>query len=253
VTLPAHWLPAAATASAIRGLDPKTTAVFSLFTGLRAHGLVMFGQPDDPTLIPGALRETLAQTPPKPRTGLLAGRAAWLYAGLPLNVRDALMDVTVVPTTAGVLTIACVASPSVWAAASRCASDVQEIALKGAESVAPAQVSSQVHLLAALTVLDRALGSPQKELLAARLPADQAKAAEKISVAYRAAVRSMPPLADDRDAATIVALLGRIGDDYQLLAGAASAGRRRQYDAARAAIRKSEAALAEALTQLRRN
>jgi hypothetical protein len=253
VSLPSNWVPGQATATGIRGIDPKTTAVFSLFAGLRAHGLVMFGQPDDPSLIPSVLRETLARTPGEPRTGLLAGRRAWLYAGVPLTVRDNLIDVTVVPTTAGVLTIACVASPSVWAAASGCASDVQQITVDGASPVPPAEMSSQWRLLVALTQLEGARATARKRLQAATTPRAQARVARRVGAAYGSAVTAVAPHADGSQAETIVSLLRQTGEGYERLAAAATAGQGRKYDAARAAIRKSEAALADALAQLQRN
>jgi hypothetical protein len=253
VTLPPQWVPTDAGATGIRDLDPKTTAVFSLFAGLRANGLVMFGVPDDPTLIPSTLRAALGRPPGEPRSGLLAGRRAWLYSSVPLKVRDTLMDITVVPTTAGVLTVACAASPSVWAAASGCASDVQQIALDGAESVPPAQMSSQVHLLAGLAELEGARTAAQKALQDAKTPKAQARAAARVGDAYGAAVRAITPYADGGVAATILSLLGQTDEAYDRLAQAAAAGQKQRYDAARAAIRKSEAALADALADLNRD
>ena len=254
VTIPSDWVPAAAAASGVRGLDPDATATFSLSPGLRAFGLVSFSRPDDASLVPSALRTVLEEPPTSPKTGLLAGRPAWQYPGLPTTLRDGLMDVSVVATSEGVLTVACVASRSVWAAASSCASDVRSIALEGGRVLTPPDLVFRVALDGALAELEESRTDGQAALRAARTRKAQTAAARGLATAHSSAATALAASAPDGEAAaTVGGLLRRTADGYDRLADAAAAGSVRRYDAARTAVREAEAGLAEALVRMEEN
>jgi hypothetical protein len=250
VTVPAKWIPSPSSSTGIRGLDPATTTVFTLSPGLRAFAVVTFAEADDASLIPAPLRGVLELGSSDPQTGKLAGQPAWQYAALPLDRRDGLIDVTTVATGAGVLSVACLASRSVWAAASGCASEVRRIALDGTGVVAPADMRFRLDLAATLKPLAKARASGQAALRAAGTPDEQAAAAGRLSAAYGTAAEALGPAPAEPQGAPVVTLIGRIRDGYGRLSESAAAGAARRYDAARSAVAKAEAALADALAGL---
>ena len=251
VTLPPDWSPAELSATGLKGLDPASTSAFTVSPGLRAFGLVMFGTPDLPSLIPGPLQGVLRRPPAAPEATVLAGRQAWLYPAVPTARGDGLIDITVLPTSAGVLVVACVASRSIWAAASGCGSDVQGIALESGRVLPAVELVFRLQLRLALTRLDRARSAGDVALRAALTPNAQAAASRRLAGAYRAAAQAVAPSAARVEAAgTIVALLRRTRAVYGRISQAAAAGSTRRYNAARAELRKVERRLSQALATL---
>jgi hypothetical protein len=90
------------------------------------------GPAADASLVPAALRAEL----PAPRRATLADLEAWGYG--PFRAKDRVVEVTVAPTTSGVLAVTCSAPPASWSAALDCADGVHAITSVKAQALAPA-------------------------------------------------------------------------------------------------------------------
>ena len=111
LTVPATWRPATLSATGLPGLTPAKSAALSVRTDVPAWAVAMITPADHASLVTHPLRRLLQGPLPPPRETRLGGRVAWLYTGLTTRAGRAL-ELTVQPTTAGVLAVACVSPAS---------------------------------------------------------------------------------------------------------------------------------------------
>jgi hypothetical protein len=158
------------------------------------------------------------------------------------------MELSVVPTTAGLLLVGCTA-PAAWTASmTGCAAGVLRIAGAGAAAPSP-ELAARWALPGALARLNAARRAGRAALHAARAPHGQARAARRIARAHRAARARLEPLLPPRSRDAIVALR-RSTSAYDDLARAAAAADPGRYASAGARARRADAALRRALATL---
>jgi hypothetical protein len=160
------------------------------------------------------------------------------------------MDLTVLPTSAGVLAVACVAPRFAWSAAVGCAAAIKRVNVSGAAIFTPAaNLSFRLRLPAVVAALDRARVSDREALRDARTRPGQARIAARLARAHRAAVAAVRPLAADQGAPLLLALQAT-GTAYDRLARAAAHGWPSRYRASRLAVSRADARLTRALRDL---
>ena len=120
-------------AASVPGLPVAGAEVLAPAPGLAERALLVTGPAADATLIPSALRSELPVSLPKPRRAALAGLPAWTYG--PLRDEGRTLEVTVAPTTAGILALAC--SATSWSAWVDCGDGVHAVATGEAKALAP--------------------------------------------------------------------------------------------------------------------
>ncbi len=253
LSVPDVWERATPRSTGIAGLDSRRAVVLDPSPGLQTRVIAMFAPADHPSLIPAALRSQLRDVPAAPLRSSLAGRPAWAYPllvtrGTTTANEVTVLDVTVLPTTAGVLALACTA-PAAQATASDCATGVEQIAVQGAATLRPSPaVALASRLPVALARLDRARIEDRVALARARTPARQATLARRLQAHYRAAARSLRPAAAAEWSSTIAAF-ERTAAGYDALARAADDGSRPRFAAARRALGDREQDLAAAIDE----
>ncbi len=237
--LPAAWAPARPAS----GADAPGTATFALAPGLPGRVTVVAGAPADASLIPAALRTQLPELLPPPRRARLAGLPAWTYG--PIRDDKRVIQVTLTPTTAGVLAVSCSASPETWSAVLGCEAGVGSIASSAGAALTPApDLAFRQRVPAAVRTLDGKRVAGRAALARGRRVA----ASQSLARAHRAAATTLAPLAVPGPTDATVAALRRVGAAYDALAKASG---RARYIRARAGVVRSEAALAGALKRLR--
>lgn len=238
-TLPQGWRPLA-TAPAVPGFGAGTLAA----RGPRTDVAVTVLPPEGPSLLPLALVDDAGGIVPHPDTVRVAGRQALRYAGL----ANGDMDVYAMPTTSGVVSIACIAKTST-ALLHGC-----DAALDGVDPGRAAPIPADdraafaIGLPAVVAGLNRARANGRSALARRRTARGRARVSNRLAGAYRDAGRRLAPFAgENADTTAIVGLLARLGAEHRALAVASF---RRLPGAARRAgarIRASETRLAGAL------
>jgi hypothetical protein len=189
------------------------------------------------SLLPSAL----ADRPPRPRVVSTRTIRGYHYV-LPSTSRR---DVIAVPTTQGVVTIACTAAPP-----GECERALRGLRLARGSFVAPdANAAFLARLPAAATTLDAQHLRTRERLARTTDPEEAAGAAARLAAAYEATGRTLRPLAPTThgQAAATVALLDRLGDGYARLARAVGSGDHRAFKTTATAIDADEARLAASL------
>jgi hypothetical protein len=252
VVVPAAWEPAAPDA-ALAGPAREQLAVLSASAAAPTLAVVTFGAAADRSLIPGAMRAlvplALLQ---QPRVGSLAGRPAWVYRALDTSGRRLVMDVTVLPTTAGVLAVGC-AWPADFRGGGRdCASSVKSVSVRGAATLTPSRsVALAAELPAAIAGLDHKRADGRAALSRARTPNAQAAAAHRLARQHLAAAEQLRT-AFGTAARPLIAGLEDSGHAYAALGTAASDGASARFRAARREIRIAETKLAGGIDRARK-
>jgi hypothetical protein len=100
--------------------------------GLSVSAILTFAPVEDATLVPRPLTAMLSDPISQPRKTTIAGLPAWRYGDLATTRPLGMMNVTVVPTSAGTMALACVAPRSLWSVANDCAARVLRVTLDGA-------------------------------------------------------------------------------------------------------------------------
>jgi hypothetical protein len=239
--LPAGWT-ALGHRSSLPGFE-EATAVRSDF----GQVAVDIRAPEDASLLPAAVA---ADGAPQPSVQLIGGRAVWRY-DLPGPEPATGVAALVLPTTEGVVTIACAAGAElIPAATAGCERAMASLRLDGAAPLdaAPAAAAA-VALRDMLPVLNRRRRADRSRLAAARSPAARSAAALRLAESHAAAAERLRPLAAG-DGRRVAGTLTALARDYHTLA---AASRRRDAPAARAAgaaIERDERRLRRALAAL---
>lgn len=224
--LPAGWEPLNRHSS-LPGL-PDATAVKGAYSMVALD----IRSPEDPSLLPEAVRAASAGRLPAPRLQRLDSRRTWNY-----EIPDALTHTSVVamalPTTAGVVTIACQADAgSTIGAREDCRGAMSSLRLDGASELAPGpEAAARIVLPDIVASLNRQRRSGRRALGATRSPKRRGEAARQLAGAYRSAAERLRPLAAG-DAHRLTDALDELARDHLELA---AASRRRDAAAAQRA------------------
>ena len=234
----ADWVPADAAP-----LIPGAQA-FAPAPGLSARAMLVHGEAVDATLVPAALRGELPAALPAPRRATLGGLTAWNYG--PIRDKHRVIEVTVAPTTGGMLAVACSAPAASWNAALGCADGVHAVSSSDAKALTPSpDLALRLSAGPMLDTLDEKRVAGRAKV-AWRRPA----AARSLAAAHREAATALAGFAATGAGAEVVGALRDAARSYDALA---AAGRDRgRFLAARAAVGRTDAALAAALRELRR-
>jgi len=244
---PARWTAVDASAE-LPATDPSTTAAFELEPGVAGRAIVTLAPADDPSLLPQALRDIARAPLPAAKPTTLLGHEAWHYAGLRATDRR-MADITVVPTSAGVLAVACLADSADASGAAGCASQLAGLRLNSGEWLRPSvDVAAAAVAPPILRRLDGARLDARAALGRARTPRGQAHAARRLSAVHAGAAGSLAPYASGRAGAVIAALRASAGS-YARLAAAAGARAPQRYRNARRAVARDDGALRAAVTR----
>jgi hypothetical protein len=226
-------------------LDRAATAVFAVDPASSTRAIFTLAPAADATLLPPGLRATLARTPPAPTRTEVLGRPAWSYAGLE-TLSGRTMDVSLLPTTSGVLAVACTRGQDQLAGAADCGGGATTIDLGGAQPLAPAaDLALRQRLPAAIERLDGRRTSLRRSLRGAQTRRGQARFARRLARAYARTGALLAPVAP-RGAGPLRAM-HRADLAYRRLGRAALGGRRGSFARARVRVGAAEAALRKQL------
>jgi hypothetical protein len=207
-----------------------------------------------PTLLP----KELAAGAPEPTIVRLGNVDAYRYSGVALPGSSSRADVFAIPTSSGVVTLACVAAPDAPDEfASDCERVVGSLAISSHDvlPLGPDRAFAK-RLNSAMTTLNARRSTLRKRLRGESRPTAQARDATDLQQAFTksagtvAAGKVGPAVAPDRTA--IVKAMRQTAAQYRALAHAAGRNDRRAYNRARTGVRRGEAKLRAALSHLDR-
>jgi hypothetical protein len=238
------WVPAPA-GKELAATRLSDLSAFAPVPGLPGRTWIARAAADGPALVPQALRARVASVP-TPEKVTLAGRPAWRYPAMELR-SGGLLEVTALPTMAGVLLVGCEAGKTAWSTVVGCGRAVR--AVGGAAALAPgADLAFRQHLAAVVTKLNAARAGAGRALKRARHARGQRAAATRLAAAHATAAARLSPLAPATGPARkAVVRLTASAQAYRALAQAAASGSRRRYGKARKATRRADHALTAAL------
>ena len=212
--LPAGWVPLGRRSS-LPGLD-QATAV----RGVHAEVALDIRPPEDPSLLPAAVVRAADGAVSEPHLLQLAGREVWGYE-LPARAPGKRLVALTLPTTGGVVTIACQAlAEASRSAVAECAGAMEALDVDGAQALPPApETAAGIVLPKAIEGLNRQRRKWRRALAARRSPAGRDEAARRLANAYADAAARLRPLASG-DARRLTAALAGLARSYRTLAAA---------------------------------
>ncbi len=204
-----------------------------------------------PSLLPSAFAVDLTSTLPRPEAVRLGAVQAYRYSGLSVRGLNGPLTLYAVPTSGGVVTIACVGATA-SAPASQCAQIAATLKLSGATAFGLAPSASYAATLGrTFATLHSAVSAGEARLHSASSAAAQAAAAAQLAGAYAVASHAVGGLSVSPAVAGANATLSRslaaVGRGYTALAAAARSEDGAAYARARAAILSARANVAKAL------
>ena len=162
------------------------------------------------------------------------------------------MEITVLPTTAGVLAIACLAPRFTFSAAAGCETALR-LTLNRARALVPAHdLGFKLRLGDVARRLDQVRVEQRVTLRRARTPRAQALTARRLAAAHAQAARALAPLARRGTTARVVALLRRSSSAYGKLSRSATTKDRATFVLASRAIDEADDRLTLTLRALDR-
>jgi hypothetical protein len=206
--------------------------------------------PTSATLLPDSLVRRLVLRPGIAEPVRVAPRLRGLhYQGLWITDPHRLLDVWVVPTTAGVATVACLL-PSGAGASADCSQVAETLRVAPARALEPRDDTGfRMALPAAVRRLDDRRAVVRSALAGARSTADQVRLMTQLGQDHASAAdelrRLVPPAREWPD--RIVVALDATADAYESLAGALERGGSAAVASARQAVLAAEAQLDDAL------
>jgi hypothetical protein len=251
LAVPAAWQPVAP-GERVPGLDSEQLAVLTRSSDLSEMAIVTFGAPGEVSLIPRALGELAYAPQSEPRVTAVGGHSAWTYRGVKARRWNLVMDVTVLPTTAGMLALACASPAPSTDESAGCATAVKSVAVSGVSALESSpSVALSAQLPAALARLDEARVDGRAALSRARTREAQAVALHSLADHHGAAADRLRSEFGTA-ARPLSAGLEDTRRAYAALAAAASDGSPARYGAARRKVRLAEAGLGGAVDRTRR-
>ena len=242
--LPAGWQPLRRRSS-LPGLE-EATAV----RGSHSDIALDIRAPETASLLPARVEDAVVGDLPAPRLRRLDARAAWRYE-LPGTQPSSRVVAYALPTTGGVVTIACGAgSGAIARAEEECETAIRALQLKGAASLLPApETAALIVLPQTVARLNRQRRSWRRTLRTRNSPQGRSAAALRLARGYAAAAERLRPLAAG-DILPVTAALVALAHEHRALA---AASRQREPSAARRAgarIVRKERLLARLLAAL---
>jgi len=226
VAFPSEWRRLPAKAAGLAGIERQPTLVFEQARGLPALAVLTVASlksVDSPSLLPEPLRGGARIPLGPPRMVRRDGRRAWTYTAVPVPRGRQMMDITVLPTTAGIVTVACMAPELTFSVAAGCESRLR-LTLRSAQAIRPTRdLGFRLRLGDVVKHLDLARVQQRARLLRARTSKAQARAALRLATAHARAARALAPLVATGASAEMVALLRESSRGYQRLSNSATA------------------------------
>jgi hypothetical protein len=248
LVVPARWR---TVAPASAGLAGAPIIVFRPESRPWTRVVAVFDRTVAPSLIPPVLQPAGLPAQGSPKPTRVSGRPAWTYDADVPGGDGRGGSVTVLPTTAGVLAIACTSVAGRRADAG-CASDVGSITVPGTTALVPSRaLALGVSLPQVLDRLNRERSRHRATLNAARTNASQARAARRLAADHRAAAREVRRLAGPA-AVSLVRDLTAVAQAYGALADAADAAASAKFASAATSVRQAEAVVAGAVAAVPR-
>ncbi len=253
LSFPDGWERVGGGESSIPGLEPASPLVLAPAGGGADSVVAGTVSPVGPLLLPPSFTRLLSGTP-RGQAVRLGGAEALRYTGLRPRGLTGTATVFAVPTSNGVVTVACrEATP---AFTTDCGRVAETLKLTGAKALplGPSEAYAEA-LGAAITKLDSSRAAGLKALRSARSQSAQAAAARRVSRAYAnaaAAVGRAP--AGPAEAAPTAALrraLTSAGRAYAQLASAAARDNAGAYRAAGRSVRRAQRQATQAVAELK--
>jgi hypothetical protein len=239
LTLPDGWRTTEAPA------PPGTVAARTTGNGEPALALIAFGRPGDASLVPPALRHAVRGLRRDSSRARLAGYRAWSYTG---RSSSRAVRVSVLPSSRGVLGVACLAaSPR---SADQCAAVVRSVSIARGRILDPTpETALRLRAPEVLATLDSVRVHAHLELRDTRTAAMQTAWAREIARAHETALASLRPFVGSRRMPLTDALAEAAGA-YAALAHAAGKSSPARFNAARANAIEADGAVASAVSGL---
>jgi hypothetical protein len=244
VLVDSSWTPAAPGRElAAAGLTELSA--FAPVPGLPSRTWIAGAPVDGPTLVPASVRARVG-TLPAPEKATLGGHPAWRYPAMELR-SGGMLELTTLPTTAGMLLVGCEASKTSWTTVVGCSGSVR--AVGGASVLPPASdLAFRERVKPVVTKLNARRTGAGRALRRAGRARGQQAAAKRLAAAHAAAAAALAPLAPASGPAhRAVAQLTVSARAYRALAAAAGQRAPRRYRRARTATRRADRALRAAL------
>ena len=232
--------------SAIPGLEGASSAsALSMDVALDER------MPDAPSLLPASLLDALGVSSARPEATTVGGRRVWFYDALG-RARSRIAALAL-PTTQGVVTVACMAGEDyALLTPIECKDTAAALELHRAAPLRPTPETA-AYLVAGPTIarLDHVRSVARRALASTRSPVRRAREARRIALAYAAAARRLKPLARGA-AVALPRSLAALARHHRSLAAASAT--RDALNAARAsrAIDRGERRLASQLRAVSR-
>ncbi len=235
------------------GSAAGASSTYSASSGQR----LLVGEVDasGPSLLPAAFTAALNGKLPRPEPVRLGTYQAYRYSGVSVHGLATPLTLYTVPTTGGVVTIACLGS-SAAAVGSQCAQIAATLKLSGTTAFGLAPSPQYASALGStLGTLQSAVNTGTARLRTASSAAAQAAAATQLAAAYTTASRalgrlSLSPAVQSANA-SLAASLAALSRDYAALAAAARAGNEAAYARAQHSVGSDGARTTSALIALR--
>jgi hypothetical protein len=239
--LPADWRPLGRL---------STLPGFEQATAVRAPGTeaaLDIRLPEDASLLPASVVSAAGAALPAPTRRGPDGRTAWRY-DLPGASPDTGIAAFALPTTGGVVTIACAATEGrLDRAAAACERAVSTVRLDDAAALRPTpETAAAIVLPDVIARLNGVRRSSRGRLAATTSPRARAAAGRRLATAYAAAAAALAPVAGG-DARRVIATLTDLARDHRTLATAGLERRAAAQRRAGARIGRREQRLARGL------
>ena len=206
--------------------------------------------PEHPSLLPRKVAALFDGQVPAPELTRLPARSAWGYE-LPAPEPDERVAALTLPTTDGVVTIACAApAAEIDLAVDDCATAMAALRLEGAAALPPSpRTAVRIALPAVVERLNAERRPARKRLAATSSPLRRRSAALDLAYAYRRAAARLRPLAAG-GAVRLVATLAALDAKHVTLARASAQRRARAARRAGARIARGERRLGRQLARM---
>jgi hypothetical protein len=256
LSFPSSWqqLPSVSAIPGLKISQPLALAQQGAGGASAQHLLAGEESASGPSLLPAALTAALSGALPRPEPVQLGTLQAYRYSGVSVHGLAGPLTLYAVPTTGGVVTIACLGSAPAGAAV-QCAQIAATLKLNGATAFGLAPTQGYATALgSAFGALRSAVDAGTTHLHAASSASAQAAAATQLAVAYSSASSALGGLtvspAVRNTNTALAASLAAVGRDYAALAAAARTGNEAAYEQAQRALGSDRARAATALSSL---
>jgi hypothetical protein len=242
--LPAGWKPLGRL-STLPGFDAATAV-----RAERAELALDIRPAEHPSLLPAGVVAAAAGDLAEPQPRRVGGRTVWRYE-LPPGEPGTRLVALSLPTTGGVVTIACKA-PGTTArrADAECEKAIGAVRLDGASGLAPApETAARIALPATFAQLNRRRRDARRSLAATSSPRRRAAAARRLARGYAGAAARLRLLAGG-GAVRLTTTLCALARGHRALAAASLRRKARRASRSGAAIERNERRLAALLAAL---